>query len=169
MEEGTSRQVGIAFLKSPSGVVRVIQVIAFAVGVTCTLMTTLRMSGGAMFFYNISAACAIFFSSITFLLRVSRVSAGFSLPWLIVFEQLVCMAFAGVSLCAAAWLGRFSTSRNAMLVVASACGFVASLAYLLDFFFLCQSLRTVRKHRKQFGAKQRYNDDPNLTRESIVI
>lgn len=140
---------GLHFIKTPSGVLRIAQVICCAIGITCTLFTSMYMPGEAMVFYNVSTASAIVFSVLTIFLRITNIYTTFSVTSGIVFEQVLCLAFGGLCISAGAWMGQFGSSRNAKLVVASAAGFVASLAFLLDFFFLCQSKRLIKTQQKE--------------------
>ena len=130
-------------------------------------MTSLYTPGPAMSFYNVVSASALIFSALTLLFRTSHIYATFSVYCGMVFEQLFCLIFGGLSIAASAWMAQFGSSRNGKLVIASACGFVASLAYFLDFFFVCQARRNVRMLQKEY--KQQQQNSMNITKESAVF
>ena len=141
----------------------------FAVGISCTLMTSIHTPGDAMSFYNIVSASALIFSGLSILFRTTDIYSSFSMKCAIVFEQFCCLTFAILSVCASAWMAQFGSSRNAKLVVASAAGFLASLAYLLDFFFLCQYSRKAKRLEKEFRRNQPLPHHLDVTKESVVF
>ena len=134
-------------------------------------MTSMHMPGDAMAFYNVAAACGLVYSGLSLLLRVTEVYTTSNLSCAMCFEMLFCWLFIGVTVASASWMAQFGSSRNAKLVVASACGFVASVVYFLDFFCLVQSRRVIRRQEKEFEREHHQHQRPNLdlTKESVIF
>ena len=124
-----------------------------------------------MGFYNVVAACGLVYSGLSLLLRVTEVYTTSNLSCAMCFEMIFCWVFIGVTVSAASWMAQLGSSRNAKLVVASACGFVASFVYFLDFFCLLQSRRVARRQEKEYRDHHQPHQRPNLdvTKESVIF
>jgi len=177
-DENNGNQVGARFLKSPCGVVRIVQLVSLGIGLACTLMTSMHMPGQAMGFYNIVAGCGMVYSALSILLRATEVytpETG-NLGCAMAFEMVFCWVFVGVTTAASAWMVQFGSGRSAKLVVASACGFVAAFTYFLDFFCLVQARRIVRTREREYHDyareqqnKQLRGNQLDITKESVIF
>lgn len=112
--------------------------IACAVGLACSLSTSLYSPGEAMPFYNGVASATIIFAGVTILFRMTHIYDPFHPICRFIFELILALILAFLLVAAGGWMGHFGGNRSGKLVVASATGIVAAITMFFDTFFLCQ-------------------------------
>lgn len=138
------------FLKTPSGICRIIEVVSCVVAITCALLNSLHAPEAALTFFNAVFISALIFSVVTLLFRISNMYDTFSEQCILIFEVLLCLIFSVLCAGGSGWMVQIGGNRDGKLVVAAAFGFVSTFGYLVDVFFLFQD----RKNKRKWKTKE---------------